>query len=289
MFQQAHDSPLWKDGEAFIARLPEAPRSQPAFGDPRRNPPNAKTGPSDADQKLAKRMEEISKRLRIPEDPTPADIQRLMQSPEYREMMRLGAGLADSPEEKTTSAFSDAKRHYDAVTKSWLQKTGFAAVRAWRGRAIALMESADPQAVSVQFTTSKRFFAPDYGRLCWSGGCTLTAAKNGYPQRSSERKDPATLQFFIGQEGYYLKFSGAGLGEKKEKLYQPFVTSNLFKIRRTTDFPDYMGGPGDEKIFGFPFADSGKVLRGKMRLTLEDNAVYSIGWEITPYSGMHVE
>ena len=72
MFQQAHDSPLWKDGEAFIARLPEAPRSQPAFGDPRRNPPNSKTSPSDADKKRSERMVEISKRLRIPEDPVTA-------------------------------------------------------------------------------------------------------------------------------------------------------------------------------------------------------------------------
>ena len=147
------------------------------------------------------------------------------------------------------------------------------------------MESADSQAASVQFTTSKRFFSGDFGRQCWIGGCTLTAVKNGYPQRSYERKDPATLQFFIGREGYFLKFAGAAFGPNKERLYQPFVTSNLFMIRRTADIPSFMGAPGDGGIFGFPFADSGKVLRGKMRLTLEDNAVYSIGWEMTPSPG----
>ena len=138
MFQQAHDSPLWKDGEAFIARLPEAPRSQPAFGDPRRNPPDAKSGTSDANQKRMERMEEISKRLRIPENPTPADMQRLMRLPEYQEMMRLAGGMMSSPEAKSLGAFTEAKRRYDAETKSWLQKTGFAAVPAWRGRATAL-------------------------------------------------------------------------------------------------------------------------------------------------------
>ena len=282
MFQQAHDSQLWKDGEAFIARLPDAPRSLPAFDDPRRTRTTAIIAPLDADKKRYERMGEISKRIPMPENPTMADVQRLMKSPEYREMVQLGAGVVNSPEAKAQNDFHIAKRRYDATTKSWLQKTGFAAVRAWRGQAVALMESADPQAVSVQFTTSKRFFASDFGRLCWSGGCTLIAAKNGYPQRSSERKDPATLNLFIGQEGYFLKFAGAGLGEKKEALYQPFITSNLFKIRRTSDFPRYMGAPGDEGIFGFPFAGTGKVLRGKMRLTLEDNAIYSIGWELTP-------
>ncbi|MES2462620.1 MAG: hypothetical protein V4671_18715 [Armatimonadota bacterium] len=282
MFQQAHDSPLWKDGEAFIARLPDAPRSLPVFGDPRRNPPTAKTTPSDADKKRAERMEEISKRLRIPQNPTLADMQRLMKSPEYREMMQISEEVQTTSEAKAEDAFADAKRRYDATTKSWLQKSGFAAVRAWRGQAIALMDSAGPQAVSVQFTTAKRFFDSHSGRLCWSGGCTLTAVKNGYPQRTSERKDPATLQFFIGQEGYFLKFAGAGIGENRDRLYQPFVTSNLFKLRRTADFPNLMKEPGDEGIFGFPFSGTGKVLRGKMRLTLEDNAVYSIGWEITP-------
>jgi hypothetical protein len=282
MFQQVHDSSLWKEGEAFIARLPDAPHSLSPFRDPRRTPPVAKTTVNDVDKKRSERMEEISKRLKIPANPTMADMQRIMKSPEYQEMMRLSEGIQNTPEAKAEDNFSEAKRRYDATTKSWLQKSGFSAIKAWRGQAIALMESPDPQAVSVKFTTSKRFFASQCGRQCWSGGCVLTAAKNGYPQRSSERKDPATVQFFIGQEGYFLKFAGAALGENRDRLYQPFISSNLFQLRRTADFPSLMKEPGDEGIFGFPFAGSGKILRGKLRLTLEDKAIYSIGWELIP-------
>lgn len=282
MFQQVHDSDLWKASEAFLARLPDAPRSQPPFGDPRRNPPTGKTTVTDADQKRIQRMAEITKKLNLPANPSPADMQRLMQSPEYQEMLRFANELDNTPESKAEDKFIQAKTRYDATTKQWLQKNGFSAIPVWRGKAVALMESADPQAVSVQFTTAKRFFDTSSGRLCWSGGCTLTVAKNGYPQRTSERKDPATLQFFIGQEGYFLKFAGAAIGENRDRLYQPFITSHLFKMQRTTDFPTYLKSPGDDGVFGFPFAGSGKVLRGKMRLNLEDNAVYAIGWELTP-------
>jgi hypothetical protein len=304
MRQQAKESPLWKDNEAFWNQLPDAPTTAPSCRDPRLRAPVTDEKAMRAmqpDPKIQARLNVLSEKLKMPKDPTMAEMQAMIQKPEYKEMMELTKQLTNNPAMvafvKQQEVYGKEKDQYDAKTKAWLKASGFEAIGAWKGRAAALYENnSKAQTSRVTFTTSKRYYDRSSGRQVWSGGCTLEAQVDGFEAKKYDRPNPATLQFFIGQEGYLLKFAGASMGKEQTPIYQPFISTHLFHLDKLKQFPIMLMSPGDKMTFapdsptllGFPFSGSSvssKKLTGRMRLILPDKAVYRIGWELSASAG----
>jgi hypothetical protein len=304
MKQQTKESSLWQDNEAFWSGLPDAPTSAPPCRDPRQNAPvmsEKEAKAMEPDPKIQARIKVLSEKLKMGDNPTIADAQAMMQKPEYKEMMELTKQMINNPAMvtfvKQQEAYGKEKDRYDAKTKAWLKSSGFEAIGAWKGRAVALYEPVEkgnkPQTSSVTFTTSKRYYDRGTGRQVWSGGCTLIAQMDGLAEKKYDRPNPATLQFFIGQEGYFLKYAGASMGPDKFPLYQPMLSTHLFHLDKLKHLPIMLMSPGDKvgltpnspTLLGFPFnntSGNSKKLSGRLRLILPDKSIYHIGWELNP-------
>jgi hypothetical protein len=296
MNQQAKESPLWKDNEAFWNRLPDAPTSATVCRDPRLKPPATTEKELKAmqpDPKMQERIKVLSEKLKMGDNPTLTDMQAIMQKPEYKEMMELTQQLVNNPAMqayvKKQEVWGKEKDQYDAKTKAWLKSSGFEAIDAWKGRVVALYDSNDKsQTSNITFVTTKRYYDRSSGRQVWSGGCTLIAQMDGLAEKKYDRPNPATLQFFIGQEGYFLKYAGASMNLRGNNttLYQPFVSTHLFEIAspKMLNLPGILMSPGDSYV-GFPFSSNSgnaKKLTGRMKITRPDGSIYRIGWELSP-------
>jgi hypothetical protein len=309
---QVQNSPLWKDNEVFWNGLPDAPTSAPVCRDPRVKPPittEKELKALEPDPKMQERIKVLSEKLKMGENPTMTEIQAMMQKPEYKEMMELTQQMVNNPAMqsyvKKHEAHGKEKDQYDAKTKAWLKSSGFESISAWKGRAVALYEGIGKagnitasgglsQTTSVTFTTSKRYYDRSSGRQVWSGGYTLAAQVDGFETKKYERPNPAMLQFFIGQEGYFLKYAGASMGTEQIPLYQPFISTYLFNLDKLKNLPLILMSPGDKLtlapdspiLLGFPFSNtsgsSSKKLTGRLRLILPDKSIYRIGWELSP-------
>ncbi|MCX6367852.1 MAG: YlbF family regulator [Armatimonadetes bacterium] len=288
--QNLSNSALWKEAETFLARLPLAPRSAPPCRDPRLRRPlldEKQKAALTPNPKLAERIQFLSEKLMPTGNPSLAEIKLLLNNPEYKELIALTEQLQNNPELKRYEAqqqtFNQEQARYDAETKAWLKSSGYAMVPAWRGRAVALYLGTRSQTSTVSFTTTKRYFDTSSGRQVWSGPCSLVAGIDGEGERRYERTNPANLQFFLGQEGFLLKYSGASFGEKRLLIYQPFISTHLFSLSKTEHFPHILGSPGDAGLVGFPFSGgNSKKLIGKLVLSLPDQATYTTGWELEP-------
>jgi hypothetical protein len=285
--QKLTETSLWKDATEFLSKLPAAPQTLPQCRDPRLKPstidPNK---PPTPDPKLIERLTVLTRKLKLSDSASLAEIQKMMATPEYKELTELSQKAQNTPE---MQAYSEQQirqskeiQQYDLQTKAWLKSTGFDQIAAWRGKAVVVFEGLQNQVTRVEFTTTKRYFDTGCGRQVWSGPCVLTAAHEKYPERRYDRTNPATLQFFIGQEGYFLKYSGAAFGTEQVQMLQPVVASHLFEMPKTGQLRGSLGEPGSEGVFGFPFGASGKRLVGSLKLALPNKSIYSIGWEMQP-------
>jgi hypothetical protein len=195
---QVQTSPLWKDSEAFWSGLPDAPTSATVCRDPRLKPPATTEKELKAmqpDPKMQERIKVLSEKLKMGDNPTLTDMQAIMQKPEYKEMMELTQQMVNNPAMqayvKKQEVWGKEKDQYDAKTKAWLKSSGFEAIDAWKGRAVALYDSNDKsQTSNITFMTTKRYYDRSSGRQVWSGGCTLIAQMDGLAEKKYDSDAP---------------------------------------------------------------------------------------------------
>lgn len=206
--------------------------------------------------------------------------------------------LSQDPRSKGSGQSASALAAYDAKTKSWLAANGWRAIKGFKGRATLVEINAErvERIVVVDFTTTKAYFDVKSGRLVFSGGCTLRAGYSEEPEvETVERPNPATVQLFIGQEGYVLKFQGVEV--KGEVRPQPQISFGLLNAH-IDGLPIQLGNPGDPikkemvgqptrvigTVFGFPFKSSGKAQRGAVTWpdSLNENIFWRAAWEFAP-------
>jgi hypothetical protein len=280
--RQAVDSPLWKEAEAFYQTLPRP--IQRHLGEPRYKPDCRDPRMIDVDSEFIAGLEALRKKGDTDSEAAEAAAKILLDKRQV---------LVDRRDKRTVP--------YDEQTKRFLAAAGFRKIPAWRGRAVAFVQADIAEVVLCDFTTTKTFFDTNSGRLCWTGPCVTQVIVDGIEARRYERNKLATTQFFIGQEGYFLKFAALAVNVSggPRNLMGPHITTHLFDLPLNgcarSMMPEPSGIIVDRErnrfpIVGYPFSGKQyKLLTGAVEAQLppfdpsavkSKNPIARVGWRL---------